>query len=363
MAAMTAHHPPWFDAAGLSHFVVDAAGCLHPLPSYWTHSLGAPELALVEESCCAERALHAALRADPLHPVTEAALAALADPDVTDNYRWWLRARDELLLAGSLQAAYRRCTGPDAPPMAPVLVAQWVQTLLAHLLRDEPDALVWRAAELLFRPQRIALEAGRVLAADLVTLDTAASSTGVLFDLQALLGQAGAAQSGQRLRVLERTDQSEADYFAKQGAFGHYGAVLDLTLELQQQLSHGLRLTTQNSHGGLLALAQVLQRWVAHFLGLAVLIEPLARIDDPAWRWHLGLDAAASGLLDTLYRGQVLTPAQSAQLLGLFRLRFKQPQAMLVDGRGKPVYLGLAQDGKGILRLKAHNLLLNLPVG
>lgn len=362
MAAMNAQRPPWFDAAGLSHFEADAAGQLIPQPSYWAHSLGAPELAVVEESCPAERALHAALRADPLRPLPEAELAALADADVADNYRWWLRAREQLRLAGSLQGAYRRCTGPDAPPMAPVLVAQWVQTLLAYLLRDEPDALVWRAAELLFRPQRIALEGGRVLAADLATLDGAAPATGVMFDLQALLRQTGAAQSGQQLRVLERSAQSEADYFAQQGAGGRYPVVLDLTLELQQQLSHGLRLYTHNSRCGLLALAQVLQRWVAHFLGLAVVIEPLARIDDAAWRWHLGLDAAASGLLDALYRGQALSDAQSAQLLGLFRLRFERPQSMQAEGRGKPVYLGLAQDGKGILRLKAHNLLLNLPI-
>ena len=35
---------------------------------------------------------------------------------------------------------------------------------------------------------------------------------------------------------------------------------------------------------------------------------------------------------------------------------------MRADVRGKPVYLGLAMDAQGLLKLKPQNLLLNLPL-
>ena len=35
---------------------------------------------------------------------------------------------------------------------------------------------------------------------------------------------------------------------------------------------------------------------------------------------------------------------------------------MHADVRGKPVYLGLAMDAQGLLKLKPQNLLLNLPL-
>jgi hypothetical protein len=45
----------------------------------------------------------------------------------------------------------------------------------------------------------------------------------------------------------------------------------------------------------------VLERWVRHFLGVVVRIEPRSRVDDPAWRWHIGLDVDATALLNELY--------------------------------------------------------------
>jgi hypothetical protein len=65
-----------------------------------------PELAPVPESCAAERALHAALPANPREAVAEARLAALADPDARDNYRVVLAFRDRLVAAGTVEACY-----------------------------------------------------------------------------------------------------------------------------------------------------------------------------------------------------------------------------------------------------------------
>jgi hypothetical protein len=44
------------------------------------------------------------------------------------------------------------------------------------------------------------------------------------------------------------------------------------------------------------------------------------------------------------------------------RLSFADPAQMQAELAGKPVYLGLAMNAQGLLRLKPQNLLLNLPL-
>ena len=85
-------------------------------------------------------------------------------------------------------------------------------------------------------------------------------------------------------------------------------------------------------------------------------------VDDPAWRWHVGLDATATALLNDLYQGRELDAQRQQQLISLFTLRFDHPQDMRGDVQGKPVYLGLAMNEQGLLKLKPQNLLLNLPL-
>jgi hypothetical protein len=91
-------------------------------------------------------------------------------------------------------------------------------------------------------------------------------------------------------------------------------------------------------------------------------IEPLARVDDAQWRWHLGLDATSTALLNDLYLGKDVEPARMQRLVSLFRLRFAQAQEMRADVAGMPVYLGLAMDEAQVLKLKPQNLVLNLPL-
>jgi hypothetical protein len=46
----------------------------------------------------------------------------------------------------------------------------------------------------------------------------------------------------------------------------------------------------------------------------------------------------------------------------LFKLEFVEPNDMLAEVRGKPVYLAMAVDEHQRLKLKPQNLLLNLPL-
>ncbi|MGH8857852.1 MAG: DUF6352 family protein, partial [Polaromonas sp.] len=138
--------------------------------------------------------------------------------------------------------------------------------------------------------------------------------------------------------------------------------LLDLTHEVTHDLSHGLVFTMTRARSGLTALAKALQKWVQHFLGVAVSIKPLQKVDDDAWRWHVGLDVEATALLNDLYEGRDVELARMQRLVSLFRLDFANTQEMRADVAGKPVYLGLMMNAEGVVRLKPQNLLVNLPL-
>ena len=75
-------------------------------PDFLRAYLFRPELRPVEESCPAERALHAALLDAPDRPLTPVALLRLRDPDVRENYEVYARWRALLLRAPTLEDAY-----------------------------------------------------------------------------------------------------------------------------------------------------------------------------------------------------------------------------------------------------------------
>lgn len=349
----------FWTACGHQHLTRNERAWLSPTPDYWRLWLERPELALVPESCKAEKRLHQALLTDPLMTVTPADLKAFKDSDARENYQLFLRLRDDVQGAGSLEAAYVGWVRGGNIQLPPLFLDLVVQAIVCNVLADEPDAWVWRAAELLFRRQRITLEAGRVLAGDSDTLD-GLQATGGLGEMGRMLLEGGAPLKAVDVKVLHK-DNTER-YFAQREGLGRYAFLLDMTHEIQNQLPHGLVLNMVNARSGLKALAEVLSRWVQHFLGVAVHIDPVQKVDDPAWRWHVGLDATATALLNDLYLGQGLDDARQQQLISLFKLRFANPQDMRSDVRGKPVYLGLAMNEKGLLKLKPQNLLLNLPL-
>lgn len=295
----------------------------------------------------------------PNRTVTPAELNAIADEDARANYALFLRFRDEVENAGSLESAYMAWMHSGQVQLPPLFIDLVVQAIVCNVLEGIDDAWTWRAAELLFRRQRITVQNGRVLAGDSETLDRLQANGG-LGEMGRLLMEAGASLKAVDVRVLH-PDNAE-QYWVQREGLGRYAFLLDMTHEIQNQLPHGLVLNMVNARSGLKALSLVLERWVKHFLGVAVQITPVQKVDDPAWRWHVGLDATATALLNDLYQGQALDDTRQQQLISLFTLRFEDPQAMRADVRGKPVYLGLAMDAQGLLKLKPQNLLLNLPL-
>jgi hypothetical protein len=345
---------PW-PSAGFDALARDAQGGLVPTAAWWRLQFARPELALVPESCAAERALHAALHVEPLQAVAPAQLARLADADARENWQAVLHWRTRVLEAGTLEAAYRAqfARGVD---VAPVFIDAMAEAILRALLDDCDDALAWRSAEMLFRPQRCSVVEGRLVAGDRDTLDllNRDDSAG---GLGALLRQAGAAPRAVQLEVL--TPEHGAAYFAQAS---RHRFLLDLTTQITRDGGHGVSWTLSNARSAQKGLATVLERWVARLLGVRVRVQPLSRIDTTDWRWHVGLDAEATALLNALYEDHEVDDERMPRIVALFRLEFADAAAVQPALAGHPVYLGAAMDASGLLRLKPQNLLTGLPL-
>ena len=329
---------------------------LRPTDDWLRTFLGLPELELVDESCAGEITLHETLVDSPSRVVAQTELDAVNDDDARANYAMFIAFRDALFAAGTLEAYYLALMRSGHVAIPPVFVERIVQAIVRSLLDTGGNAFEARAAELLFRPQRLTLTDGRMLCADLMTIDML-NETGGFGDLGRLLVQSKAPMAAVQMTVLSA--DNAADYWRRSE---RHAFVLDLTHEVASDIGHGLTFTMTRAHSGLKALARVLERWVAHLLGVQVAITPLQKIADDAWRWHVGLDVESMALLNDLYEDRTVDEDRQQRLISLFKLEFAHPAEMRADVAGKPVYLGLAMTAEGTLRLKPQNLLLNLPL-
>jgi hypothetical protein len=298
-----------------------------------------PEVHPVEESDDAERALHGALMADPRRPVAEEELASLGDADAGDNYRAVLRFRDRLLAAGTIERCYRALfDGPvDIPPL---FIEQMVHVILRGVLEACEDPLEARAAELFFREQKATVQQGHVLVADLETVERHASGNR-FGSLGRLIVEAQGSLGAADLDVLERANAA---------------------LYWERESRHDTVISLTYGRPALDALARVIEAWTGHFLDREVRVRPIRRIDEPRWAWHVGLDAESTAILNELWQGGAIDPGRLQRILALFALDFADPAAMRPDIAGRTVYLALAADAAGVVRMKPQNLLLNLPL-
>ena len=91
--------PDFWPACGYRHLAVTGEHRLAVTDDFLRMYLLRPELAPIAESCDNELRLHEALLAEPRAAVPAPAIDAVADADVRDNFRIWLRFRDRLLAA------------------------------------------------------------------------------------------------------------------------------------------------------------------------------------------------------------------------------------------------------------------------
>jgi len=298
-----------------------------------------PELRPVEESGPGEIALHERLLDEPRRPIAAGDLDTVEDADARANLKVWLDFRARLLEADSLEACYRGLFDADVRT-PPLFIDQLVQIILRNVLDGVDDPLEMRAAELLYREQKVSIDEGRILLADLETVEMHASG-GTYGSLGRLIVEAQTPVKAVNLDVLD----------ADNGA-----------LYWLRDQRHDLVIGLNYGRAGIAALGRVITRWVRHFSGVEVTVTPLRQIQDASWAWHIGLDAQATSVLNELWRGEEVEAGRLARLLALFRMDFADPACLRPDVAGKPVYLALAMDEENVVRMKPQNLLLNLPL-
>jgi len=297
--------------------------------------LARPEVIPPPDACVVERTLHAALLADPRMPVASTDIAAIGDKDARENWHMLVAFRDQLLRHKTMEAAYIDLVRRDVGRTPPLFVNQLVHVILRNALDDVTDTRVLRAAELFFRTQRVTLHEGSLIAADEEVV--AGGNPEPITPLVSMLGLPAEAE----IDVLN--DNNAESYWERSDRF-------DMALDLT------------GGRQGLTALAEVMRRWIAHLLGLAVTIEPLTELRDAPLTWYVGLDADATRIGDTLWNGEELDETSQARVVGLFRLTFGDASVMLDKIRGEPVYLILAVTADKLIRVKPQNVITGLPV-
>jgi hypothetical protein len=315
------------------HHLLDrgAGGGLVVTDEFLKVYLARPELAPPPEACAVERTLHAALLADPRRPVAATDIAAIADADARENWQFLIAFRDHLLRHPTLEAAYLALARRGVGSIPPLFLNQMVHAILRNALDDCADPFVLRAAEMMFRPQRLTLHDGALVAADDELI--AGASGAPVSPLVSMLGIPAAAA----IDVL--TDDNAATYWERSERF-------DMALDL----TAGRR--------GQAALGEALARFLRHMLALDVDIEPLVEMRDVPFTWYVGLDAEASQIGDHLWNGGTLDAATAERVVALYRLSL---HASVAQAEG-PIYLILAMTPERMLRMKPQNMLTGLPV-
>jgi Family of unknown function (DUF6352) len=293
--------------------------------------LARPELAPPPEACAAEQGLYRALLDDPRRSVSTGEIDAIADADARENWGHMIAFRDHLLAHPTIEASYLSLVrkGTRVPLL---FLDQLMHVMLRNILDQTEDAYRLRAAEMFFRPQRLTTHEGSLIAADEEHVGAAAASP--------LVAMLGLPLTGD-LDVLN--DENAPSYFERSDRF-------DMALDL----SAGRR--------GLVALGEVIERWVEHLLSVEVAVKPLTEPGDVALSWYVGLDAEATRIGDAVWKGGALDADERASTVALYRLTFCDSGIVLDRVAGEPVYLILAMTADGALRMKPQNLLTGLPI-
>ena len=92
------------------------------------------------------------------------------DADARENYAVFLKFRDALLAAGTLEGWYLATFQRGVIDVPPLFIDLVAHAVLRNVLDGEEDVYQLRAGELLFRRQRISTEEGHILSADADTI-------------------------------------------------------------------------------------------------------------------------------------------------------------------------------------------------
>lgn len=315
-------------------------GRLAVTPELLLAYLARPELLPPEEACEAERALYAAMLVDPLRKVGADELARIADPDGRENWQFFLRYRDMLMAAPSIEDAYVQLVSGGRIDLPPVFLDQMTHIILRNALDECTDPFVLRAAELFYRPQRASLQNNTLVLADLELVEEHERSLANMRHASPLF----AMMNEDPLGNLDVMDADNAwTYWSRSDA-------------------NSMVMNLGGNASARAGLARAMAVWIEHLLRARVSIEPIAAIEDDDWRWFAGLDSEGTAIGNAMWNGEMIEPDRAARVAALFKLEFADRSRMIERVRGKPAYLILAMTADHTLRMKPQNLVTGLPL-
>lgn len=315
----------------------NASGELVATPELMMAWLARPELSPPPDACGAERALHAALMADPFRKVPEPEVAALADPDARENWTFFLRFRNQLAAAPSIEAAYRALALAPRIDLPPLFLDQMAHLILRNALDDCEDPYTLRAGELFFRAQRASVHEAVLTLADSDLVDEIEKGRAAMMHVAPLTA------------MLEK---DELDVMDDENAWTYWS----------RSDANSMAMNLGGARRAREGLANAIAAWVKHLLGVKVFVQPLAGMEDKDWRWFVGLDAEGTRIGNALWRGESLGAGDMDRVIALFRLTFEDDGRMDARVRGKPVYLILGMTHDRMVRMKPQNLIAGLPL-
>jgi hypothetical protein len=301
--------------------------------------LARPELMPPADACDAERNLHASLLANPLRPVSSADIAALADADARENWTFMINFRDRLVAAPSLEAVYLTLARKGTGELPPIFLSQLCHLILRNALEGCDDPYILRAAELFYRSQLATIHDGTLLLADAEVIEAEQQAQ---HDLH----------SSPLTAMLQPKTFGEMDVMDDENAWTYWS----------RSDAHAMVMNLGGNPKARAGLCRVIERWIAHLLGVAVKAETIASIEDSDWRWFIGLDTEGTRIGNALWKSAAFDGNAAERIVALMRLDIEDKR--LVDERvgDKPVYLILAMDRDGVVRLKPQNLVAGLPL-
>ena len=172
-------------------------------------------------------------------------------------------------------------------------------------------------------------------------VDLAQAMVDALEAAEPLLAEAG---TGMRSVELDVLDESNSEIYWERS--DRFDTVVDFRFE-QPALD---------------AFARIMEAWLLHLLRLEVRIEPRPKLEDPDWRWHIGLDRESNRILNALFEGRQVSMAEAEQFIALFRMWIKDERLVIDRVKRRPVYLALAMTPAKRVKMKPQNLLFNLPL-
>jgi hypothetical protein len=301
--------------------------------------LARPELMPPADACEAERNLHASLLADPLRPISESDIAALADADARENWTFMIDFRDRLMAASTLEALYMALARKGTGELPPIFLSQLCQLILRNALEGCDDPYTLRAAELFYRSQKAATHDGALLLADAEVIKAQQHAR---HDVH----------SSPLTAMLQAPAFGDMDVMDDENAWTYWS----------RSDAHAMVMNFGGNPKARAGLGRVIERWVGHLLGVTVNVETVAAIEDRDWRWFVGLDSEATRIGNALWNGAALDGNAAEGIVALMRLHIEDTR--LVDERvgNKPVYVILAMGSDRVVRLKPQNLVVGLPL-